>query len=61
MNLSEVLINRPDILADEKKLKVYLQISMQEIIMTNRMMIAYEVGILDAILSGEEVHFLQKS
>lgn len=61
MNLSEVLINRPDIIADEKKLKsLFADFYAGNKSMTNRMMIAYEVGILDAILSGEEVHFCKQ-
>ena len=61
MNLSEVLMNRPDILADEKKLKsLFADFYAGNNSMTNRMMIAYEVGILDAILGGEEVHFCKQ-
>ncbi|MDF2872840.1 MAG: RecQ family ATP-dependent helicase [Anaerocolumna sp.] len=58
MNLSEVFLGRPDLLADENKLKsVFADFYNGEAPRINRMMKAYEIGILDTIISDEKNTF----
>lgn len=50
MNLSDVFLGRPDLLDDEKKLKsVFADYFASDTAKINRMMKAYEVGVLDTL------------
>lgn len=54
MELSKVFINRPDILNDEKKLRsVFADFYKNDVSKVNRMMRAYEIGVLSPYLSDD--------
>lgn len=55
MDLSQIFISRPDLLDDEKKLKsAFSDFYANDIGRINRMMKAYEVGVLEALVSGKD-------
>ena len=55
MDLSQIFISRPDLLDDEKKLKsVFSDFYANDISRINRMMKAYEVGVLEALVNGKD-------
>lgn len=55
MDLSQIFIGRPDLLDDEKKLKsTFSDFYVNDISKINRMMKAYEVGELEALVSGKD-------
>ena len=55
MDLSQIFISRPDLLDDEKKLKSVLSdFYANDISRINRMMKAYEVGVLEALVNGKD-------
>ncbi len=61
MNLTDVFLNRPEILVDENKLKSVLSDYYSGDVRTiNRMMKAYDLGIVDALSSGKDVDLEKK-
>ena len=55
MDLSQIFISRPDLLDDEKKLKsAFSDFYANDIGRINRMMKAYEVGVLEALVNGKD-------
>ena len=61
MDLSQIFISRPDLLDDEKKLKsVFSDFYANDIGRINRMMKAYEVGVLDVLVNGKDFDLERK-
>lgn len=61
MKLLEVFITRPDILADEAKLKsVFADFYGGDFPRINRMMRAYEIGVLEVFCAGKETVFMKQ-
>lgn len=55
MSLSQIFTARPDILDDEKKLKsTFSDFYSNDISKINRMMKAYEIGVLDALINNKD-------
>ena len=55
MDLSQIFISRPDLLDDEKKLKsAFSDFYANDIGRINRMMKAFEVGVLEALVNGKD-------
>lgn len=55
MDLSQIFISRPDLLDDEKKLKsAFSDFYANDIGRINRMIKAYEVGVLEALVNGKD-------
>ena len=55
MDLSQIFISRPDLLDDEKKLKsAFSDFYANDIGRINRMMKAYEVGVLETLVNGKD-------
>ena len=61
MELSQIFIGRPDLLDDEKKLKsTFSDYYANDIGKINRMMKAYEVGVLESLLDGKNTDLEKK-